>query len=49
MVYQAGSWSHPRRVVDKAEAQLLPKGTMGTTRRFVLTNRDDPPETLDDC
>jgi len=47
-VYQAGSWSHPRRVVYKAEAQLLPKGTMGTNVRFVVTSRDDPPEALYD-
>ena len=47
-VYQAGSWSHPRRVVFKAEAQRLPKGTMGTNLRFVVTNRDDPPQALYD-
>ncbi len=47
-VYQAGSWSHPRRVVYKAEAQLLPKGTMGTNLRFVVTSRDDPPAALYD-
>jgi len=48
MVYQAGSWSHPRRVVYKAEAQLLPKGAMGTNLRFVVTSRDDDPEALYD-
>jgi len=47
-VYQAKSWSHPRRVVFKAEAQGLPKGTIGTNVRFVVTNRDDPPEALYD-
>ncbi len=47
-VYQAGSWSHPRRVVFKAEAQVLPKGTMGTNVRFVVTSRDDPPAALYD-
>ena len=46
--YQAGSWAHPRRVVFKAEAQRLPKGTMGTNVRFVVTSRDDPPEALYD-
>ncbi len=46
--YQAGSWSHPRRVVYKAEAQRLPKGTMGTNLRFVVTNREDEPEALYD-
>ncbi len=44
--YQAGSWAHPRRVVYKAEAQVLPKGTMGTNLRFVVTSRDDDPEAL---
>ncbi len=44
--YQAGSWSHPRRVVDKAEAQRLPSGKLGTNLRFVLTSRADEPETL---
>ncbi len=47
-VYQAKSWSHPRRVVFKAEAQRLPKGTMGTNVRFVVTNRDDAPAALYD-
>jgi len=46
--YQAKSWSHPRRVVYKVEAQLLPKGTMGTNVRFVVTSRDDEPEALYD-
>ncbi|MGI8858481.1 MAG: IS1380 family transposase [Thermomicrobiales bacterium] len=46
--YQAGSWAHPRRVIYKAEAQLLPKGRMGTNVRFVVTSRDDPPEALYD-
>jgi len=46
--YQAKSWSRPRRVVIKAEAQLLPKGTMGTNVRFVVTSRDDDPEALYD-
>jgi Transposase DDE domain group 1 len=47
-LYQAGSWPHPRRVVYKAEAQRLPKGTMGTNLRFVVTSRADDPETLYD-
>ncbi|MDQ2783773.1 MAG: IS1380 family transposase, partial [Chloroflexota bacterium] len=46
--YQAGSWLRPRRVVIKAEAQRLPKGTIGTNLRFVVTSRDDPPEALYD-
>jgi hypothetical protein len=45
-VYQAKSWSCPRRVVYKAEAQLLPKGVMGTNLRFVVTSREDDPEAL---
>jgi hypothetical protein len=40
-VYQAESWPTPRRVVIKAE--VLAKGT---NTRFVVTTRDDPPETL---
>jgi hypothetical protein len=36
--YQAASWSHPRRVVMKAEV-LAP----GTNRRFVITTRTDEP------
>ncbi len=47
-VYQAKSWSHPRRVVYKAEAQRLPNGRMGTNVRFVVTSRDDAPEALYD-
>jgi Transposase DDE domain group 1 len=46
--YQAKSWPHPRRVVFKAEAQRLPKGTMGMNLRFVVTSRDDEPEALYD-
>jgi hypothetical protein len=41
--YQAGSWSHPRRVVYKAE--VLAKGP---NTRFVLTTRTDPPLALYD-
>jgi len=48
ITYQAASWSRPRRVIVKAEAQLLPKGTMGTNLRFVVTSRDDEPEALYD-
>ncbi len=48
IVYQAKSWSHPRRVVYKAEAQRLPQGTMGTNVRFVVTSRADPPVALYD-
>lgn len=44
--YQAGSWSRPRRVVYKAEAQRLPNGRMGTNLRFVVTSRADEPEAL---
>jgi hypothetical protein len=41
--YQAGSWSHARRVVMKAE--VLPKGT---NTRFVVTSRaDDPADCYD--
>ncbi len=40
-VYQADSWSRPRRVVIKAEA--LPKGP---NTRFVITTRPDPPDAL---
>lgn len=47
-VYQAVSWSHPRRVVFKAEAQLLSEGTMGTNVRFVVTSRTDSPAALYD-
>lgn len=39
--YQADSWSHPRRVIMKAE--ILPKGP---NTRFVVTSRSDPPEEL---
>lgn len=46
--YQAKSWSHPRRVVYKAEAQVLPDGKMGTNVRCVVTNRDDAPDALYD-
>jgi hypothetical protein len=44
--YQAKSWSLPRRVVYKAEAQRLPTGRMGTNVRFVVTNREDDPAAL---
>jgi len=47
-VYQAGSWAHSRRVVVKADAQRLPKGTMGTNCRFVVTSRTDAPAALYD-
>jgi len=46
--YQAKRWPHPRRVIYKAEAQRLPKGTMGTNLRFVVTSRDEAPEALYD-
>jgi hypothetical protein len=39
--YQAGSWTHQRRVVYKAEA--LEKGL---NTRFVVTTRSDPPDEL---
>jgi hypothetical protein len=39
--YQAHSWPHARRVIIKAE--ILAKGL---NTRFVVTTRDDPPETL---
>jgi hypothetical protein len=41
--YQAGSWSHPRRVVMKAE--ILSKGP---NTRFIVTTRADAPEPLYD-
>lgn len=47
-VYQARSWSRPRRVVSKAEAQRLPNGKRGTNLRCVVTSRDDEPEALYD-
>ena len=34
MLYRAGSWKNPRRVIAKAECNRL-----GTNRRFVVTNR----------
>jgi hypothetical protein len=37
--YQAGSWPHPRRVIAKVE--INPQGSQ---RRFVVTNRAEPPE-----
>ena len=37
--YQAGSWSHPRRVVAKIERTPL-----GSQRRFVVTNLPDKPD-----
>jgi hypothetical protein len=40
-LYQAGSWTHARRVVYKAEA--LEKGL---NTRFVVTTRSDPPDAL---
>jgi Transposase DDE domain group 1 len=46
--YQAKQWPQPRRVVYKAEAQVLPNGKMGTNLRFVLTSRDDAPDALYD-
>ncbi|MEA3226709.1 MAG: IS1380 family transposase [Planctomycetota bacterium] len=36
--YQAGSWSHPRRVIMKAEA--MPQGT---NQRFLVTNLEGSP------
>jgi hypothetical protein len=41
MAYQADSWPHPRRVIVKAE--VLAKGP---NTRFVVTNRDAPPDAL---
>lgn len=47
--YQARSWSRPRRIVYKAEAQWLDaRRGMGTNLRCVLTSRDDPPAALYD-
>ncbi len=40
--YQAGSWTHARRVIIKAEALIK-----GPNIRFVATTRTDPPEALD--
>jgi len=42
-MYQAGSWSHARRVVYKAEALA-----QGPNTRFVVTTRKDTPLTLYD-
>jgi hypothetical protein len=39
--YQAGSWSHPRRVVAKVE--INPQGSQ---RRFVVTNLAEGPEVV---
>ena len=39
--YRAASWPRPRRVVAKIEVTPL-----GSQRRFVVTNLDDPPEAL---
>src|SRR5262249_11284264 len=39
--YQAGSWSRPRRVIAKVEINPL-----GSQRRFVVTNRPEPPEEI---
>ncbi len=36
-LYQAGTWSHPRRVVVKVEVN-----SRGINRRFVVSNRTDP-------
>jgi hypothetical protein len=41
--YQAGSWSHARRVLIKVEVS-----EHGTNTRFVVTTRDDEPEALYD-
>lgn len=41
--YQAGSWTHPRRVIIKTEHNHL-----GPNRRFVVTNREGTPEQLYD-
>lgn len=46
--YQAKSGAHPRRIVYKAEAQVLPQGRMGTNLRFVVTSRNDAPQALYD-
>jgi len=37
--YQAGSWTQPRRIVAKLEINRH-----GTNRRFVVTNRQEPPQ-----
>ncbi len=39
--YRAGSWPHPRRVSAKVE--VTPQGSQ---RRFVVTNRREPPEEI---
>jgi hypothetical protein len=39
--YQAGSWSRPRRILAKIEANR-----MGTNRRFVVTNLSGDPQGL---
>jgi hypothetical protein len=39
--YRAGSWPYPRRVIAKVE--INPHGSQ---RRFVVTNRTEPPEAI---
>jgi len=46
--YQAKTWSHPRKVIIKAE--VIPSHPTDTNVRFVVTNRDDlDPEALYDA
>lgn len=47
-LYQAKTWSHPRKVIIKAE--VIPGHPADTNVRFVVTNRDDlDPEALYDA
>ena len=39
--YQAGGWPHPRRIIAQVEINL-----QGSQRRFVVTNRPEPPEVI---
>lgn len=42
--YQAGSWSHERRVVMKADVALHPSREPKENPRFIVTNLSDSPE-----
>ncbi len=41
--YKAGSWSHERRIIGKAEMTML-----GENPRYIVTNLSDKPEDLYD-
>ena len=40
--YRADTWSHPRRVVIKAEVTVSDKGHLRDNPRFVVTNHNQP-------